>query len=129
MMERMRNMEKRELVCIGCPKGCVIIVEMQEKEILSLTGYTCKKGREYARKEVTHPMRSVTSTVCVRGGRDPLVSVKTDGEIPKEKIFACMEEIRKLVVKAPVQKGDVLIFNIAGTGVPLKATSDVQAKL
>lgn len=50
-------MEKRNLTCIGCPMGCALLVEMNGKEIISVTGNTCKKGAEYAVKEVTDPTR------------------------------------------------------------------------
>ena len=56
-------MEKRELICIGCPMGCPLTVELENGEIKTITGYTCKKGETYARKEVTNPTRIVTSTV------------------------------------------------------------------
>ena len=52
-------MEKRNLTCIGCPMGCALLVEMDGKEIISVTGNTCKKGAEYAVKEVTDPTRIV----------------------------------------------------------------------
>jgi len=61
-------MEKRELICIGCPMGCPLTVELENGEIKTITGYTCKKGETYARKEVTNPTRIVTSTVRVEGG-------------------------------------------------------------
>ena len=57
-------MEKRNLTCIGCPMGCALLVEMNGKEIISVTGNTCKKGAEYAVKEVTDPTRIVTTTAC-----------------------------------------------------------------
>lgn len=63
-------MEKRELTCIGCPLGCAVTVEMEGTEILSVTGNTCKRGEEYARKEVTNPTRIVTSIVHVNGRED-----------------------------------------------------------
>lgn len=80
-------MEKRELTCIGCPLGCSITVTMENAEILDVTGNTCKRGDAYARKEVTHPTRIVTSTVRVSGGTIPMVSCKTKEDIPKEKIL------------------------------------------
>ena len=60
-------MEKRELTCIGCPLGCSITVTLENGEIKDVTGYTCKRGHDYARKEVTNPTRIVTSTVRLTG--------------------------------------------------------------
>ena len=56
-------MEERKLTCIGCPMGCPLTVVMNEKEVVGVTGNTCKRGDVYARKEVTNPTRIVTSTV------------------------------------------------------------------
>ena len=55
-----------------------------------------------------------------------MVSVKTEGEIPKDKIQQCMEEIGQLEVKEPVHVGDVLIPNVAGTGIRIVATSEAE---
>lgn len=118
-------MEKRELICIGCPLGCPLSVTMEGKEI-TVTGNTCKRGEIYAKKEVTNPTRVVTSSVHVKDGVIAMVSVKTKDDIPKDKIFACMEEIRKVSVSAPVHIGDIVIENCAGTGVPVIATKNVE---
>ena len=69
-------------------------------------------------KEVTNPTRIVTTTVRVKNGSMPVVSVKTAQDIPKEKIFDCVE--------APVQIGDVILENVAGTGVDIVATGNVK---
>lgn len=115
----------RELICISCPLGCSLKVELDENgAVLSVTGNTCKRGEEYGKKEVTAPTRTVTSTVKVEGASVPVTPVRTKTDIPKEKIFACMEEIRKAVVKAPVHIGDVVLHNVAGTGVDVTATKD-----
>lgn len=114
----------RTLICIGCPNGCLVTVDKNLDGSLSITGNTCKKGEEYARNEVTAPKRTVTSIVRVSGGKNPVVSVKTKEEIPKEKIAACMEEINRTVLKAPVSLGQVVIADVADTGVDIVATAD-----
>lgn len=115
-------MTERNLTCIGCPLGCCITVKMDGSEILDISGYTCKKGKAHAEKEVTHPTRIVTSTVKVEGGQLPVVSVKTASDIPKEKMFECVQALRDVIVKAPVHIGDVVLKNAAGTGVDVIAT-------
>lgn len=114
----------RTLICIGCPNGCLVTVDKNQDGSLSITGNTCKKGEEYARNEVTAPKRTVTSIVRVAGGKNPVVSVKTKEEIPKEKIAVCMEEINRTVLKAPVSLGQTVIADVAGTGVNIVATAD-----
>ena len=114
----------RTLICIGCPNGCLVTVDKNPDGSLSITGNTCKKGEEYARNEVTAPKRTVTSIVRVSGGKNPVVSVKTKEEIPKEKIAACMEEINRTALKAPVSLGQIVIADVADTGVDIVATAD-----
>ena len=115
--------EKIDLTCIGCPLGCMVTVTKNGKEIEDISGYTCKRGLEYARTEILAPVRTVTSTVRITGGVNPVVAVKTAVPIPKEKITECMSCIYTLQTKAPVAIGDVICDNIAGTGVALIATA------
>ncbi|MBP3604648.1 MAG: FAD-dependent oxidoreductase [Lachnospiraceae bacterium] len=115
----------KTLICIGCPVGCLITVEEGKDGELSIKGNTCKKGESYARSEVTAPKRMITSFIKVENGTSKVVSVKTDGEIPKDKINACMEEIKNAGCVAPVSVGDVLVKNVAGTGINIVATANV----
>ena len=121
-------MEKVQLTCIGCPLGCPLTVEMEGKEVKSVTGNTCPNGEAYARKEMTNPTRIVTSSVRVRGGILNVVSVKTASDIPKGKIFDCMRALGDVDISAPVTIGQVVLQNIAGTGVDVVATKYVSAK-
>lgn len=122
-------MEIRNLTCISCPMGCPITVEMDGDEVVSVTGNTCKRGDVYARKEVTDPTRIVTSTVRVIGGKADMVSVKTKEDIPKGKIFDCVKALKGVEVEAPVKIGDVIVQDVAGTGVDIVATKNVARSL
>ena len=115
-------MEQKELICIGCPMGCPVMVEMDGGEIVSVSGNTCPRGDAYARKEVTNPTRIVTSTVKAEGGLVEMISVKTKEDIPKDKIFDCVRALKGITVKAPVHIGDVILADVAGTGVDVVAT-------
>ncbi len=116
--------EVRDLTCVRCPMGCQIQVTLEGGEVTNVTGNTCPRGEEYARNEVVHPMRTVTSTVKVEGGVLPVVPVKTQHDIPKDKIMEAMEEINQVVVPAPVRIGDVLKEDLCGTGVALVASGN-----
>ena len=52
--------------------------------------------------------------------------MKTNGEIPKEKIDECMGILRKAVATAPIRVGDILIPNIADTGIDIVATAAME---
>ena len=120
-------MEQRIITCIGCPLGCLVTVELEDGEVVSITGNTCVRGDSYARKEVTAPTRIVTTTVKVIGGNAPTVSVKTKTDIPKDKIFDCIKALKKVEVLAPVSIGDVVISNVAGTGIDVVTTKAVAS--
>lgn len=114
-------MEKRKLTCIGCPMGCQLEVELEGSEIQIVTGNLCKRGDVYARKEVTNPTRIVTTTVRLAGGG--VVPVKTKEDIPKEKIMDCVRQLKALELQGPVDIGQVILEDAAGTGVPVIATA------
>lgn len=120
-------MERKELICIGCPLGCNLTVEMDGGQVVSVNGNTCKRGDDYARKELTDPRRIVTSTVPVAGGNLPVVSVKTASDIPKGKIRECLCALKGVTLTAPVQIGDVIVENVADTGVDVITTKSISA--
>lgn len=120
-------MERKELICIGCPLGCNLTVEMDGGQVVSVNGNTCKRGDDYVRKELTDPRRIVTSTVPVAGGNLPVVSVKTASDIPKGKIRECLCALKGVTLTAPVQIGDVIVENVADTGVDVIATKSISA--
>ena len=119
-------MEIRNLTCIGCPMGCPLTVKLEDTEVISIEGNSCKRGAVYGKKEVTNPTRIVTTTVRVSGGTEPVVSVKTKEDIPKDKIFACVRAMKEITVPAPVHIGDVILRDVAHTGVDLIATKNVE---
>ena len=121
-------METRNLTCIGCPLGCAITATPAADGTYEIKGYTCKRGLEYAKKELTCPQRTVTSTVRVSGGAANVVSVRTASDVPKDAVWEVMKVINSLTVPAPVAIGDVLLADIAGTGVALTATKAVARK-
>lgn len=113
-------MNKQELVCIGCPMGCALQVELKNGTVFRVSGNTCKRGDIYARKEVTNPTRIVTTTVRVEGGG--VLPVKTKEDIPKGKIMDCVNELKKVEVQPPIQIGQVILEDTAGTGIDVIAT-------
>lgn len=105
--------------------GCQITVEYEGENIHSVVGNSCAIGDRYARQEVIHPERTVTSTVYVTGGDKPRCSVKTQHNIPKDRIFDCMKVINSTKIAAPVRIGDVVIHDVCGTGVDVVATRNI----
>lgn len=118
-------LEKKTLICIICPVGCQIEVCRDDDNIRSISGYGCKRGKEYAISELLNPVRTITSTVTVRCGEHPVVPVKTDKPIPKHLITELMREINKCSIQAPVRMGDIVLQNVLNTGANIIATGNI----
>ena len=119
-------MKTTELTCIVCPVGCALRVEQTDGgEVVSVAGNTCPRGAAYGKDEVLHPVRTLTTTVRVRGA-ERLLPVKTDRPIPKEKLFEAMKQVNALLIDAPVKIGDVLLPDLFGA--KLVAAADLTAK-
>lgn len=119
--------EVRNLICIGCPMGCALTVNMCDGAVTSVDGNTCKRGDDYARREVISPTRVLTTTVPVSAGARPTVPVKSNGEIPKPMVLDCARALRDISVTAPVTAGEIVLSNILGTGIDIIAVADVTA--
>ena len=127
--------EKIPLTCIICPMGCSMEVEVEveagtdgQKKVLSVKDNGCKRGEQYANKELQNPTRTLTTTIKVEGGELPVVPVKTAGEVPKKMLLQCMEVVRRASCRAPVKRGDILLYDILGTGINVIACADVEKK-
>lgn len=120
-------MTKRELTCVVCPAGCTMTVTLDDDgTVIDVQGNTCPRGKKYAEDEITHPVRTLTSTVMVAtAAGNKMLPVKTDRPIPKEKLFEAMEIIRAFRATAPVNSGDVLIENFIEVGTNLIACKDI----
>ncbi|QAT39282.1 DUF1667 domain-containing protein [Clostridium sp. JN-9] len=121
-------MTTRELTCIGCPMGCILEVQLDGTEVVKVTGNTCPRGKDYGAKECTNPTRIVTSSVAVEGGVETVASVKTERDIPKEKVYDVIRLLKDVTIKAPVNIGDVVLKNIFDTGVDIIATKNIDKK-
>ena len=113
-----------EIICIGCPAGCILTVNQTNEEI-SVTGHKCKKGIEYGREELLFPTRNITTSVRVSGGDIAMLSVKTSRPIPKSAIMDVIKAIHMVTPQAPVKIGDVVLADAAGTGVDVVATRHI----
>ena len=109
---------------MNCPVGCRLAVEMENGQVVSVTGNTCPRGVTYAKQECVDPLRMVTAVVPVEGSAVPL-SVKTKSPIPKKEIANCMKALANVKLTAPVKAGDVVLANVCGTGVDVIATKSV----
>ncbi|MEG0014285.1 MAG: DUF1667 domain-containing protein [Cellulosilyticaceae bacterium] len=117
-----------EMICINCPMGCMMEVHSQDGEV-KVRGNLCPKGKSYAEKECTNPTRIVTTSVFVDGGELDVVSVKTERDVPKGKIFEILDALKDVRIQAPVKIGDIIVKNIVGTGVSIIATKEINLSI
>lgn len=117
----------RELICIACPIGCEMTIDKNEAGELLITGNKCKRGIAYGTQEVTQPMRILTTTVrlTTKTGTPASLPVRTQEDIPRELFPAAMQACESLQLSAPVTMGQILIDDLAGSGVPLIASRDM----
>jgi CxxC motif-containing protein len=115
------------MTCIACPQGCRLEVETNGARVISVTGQKCKRGAKYAKQEIEAPMRTLTTAVLTEGLELKMLPVRTDGAIPKGKLFEAMEEVKKITVSKPVKAGDVLVPDFLGLGVKLIATRSLKS--
>lgn len=112
---------KKEYICIVCPKGCHIVVDGD-----NISGYTCLRGLNYVKQESIDPRRTLTTTVKVNDKNIRVCPVKSSDTLPKDKLFACMEEINKTSVNLPIKFHQVVIKNILNTGVDIITTKEIK---
>ncbi len=116
----------REMVCIVCPNGCRLNVFVDEQNrVTRVENALCRNGRTYAEDEVQCPKRSLTSTVKVKGGTHPLVSVRSSKPIPREKLQEAVDTLRVFELTAPVDFHQVVVSDILGTGADIVTTRQI----
>ena len=121
-------MQKVTMCCTTCPSGCALTVTIgDDNQVALVEGNNCPRGEAFAHKEWTDPVRTLTSTAfAVIGGQEMLIPVKTSKPISKKAVEKAMEEIQQVLIDHPVTMGDVIIENIAESGVALVACKTVS---
>ena len=125
LAEPARDLDPKAIVCIVCPKGCVMKVDREEDGTITVTGNSCPRGEAFALQELTAPKRTICSTVRTAFPDTPVLPVRVSTDIPKDRIFDVMNAINDVCVTTPVKRGDVLIRDVLGTGADVIVTSDL----
>ena len=105
----------RRLTCIICPRGCQLTVTLGDHPEVS--GNSCPRGEEYGTSEISHPMRTLTTTIRVRkeDGTIGRISVKSKSEIPKETLLELAAKIHHTILDVPVSVGDEVLPGVIAT--------------
>ena len=116
-------------LCIGCPLGCRLEVEDDEVgEVVEVRGHSCKKGETFAEREHHDPRRMVTTTVAVHNAIWARLPVHTTDEVPKDKVHEIVRYLRSIEVTAPVERGQLLVADVLGTGADVVASRELAAR-
>ena len=113
----------KEFICIVCPNSCHLTIDENTQQV---SGNKCVRGVSFAQNELTHPMRTLTTTVKTSLPGIPVVPVKTSGEVPKPLIFEMMGLINTLVVDEYLPSGSIVIANILNTHVDIITTATLK---
>ena len=111
--------------CIMCPIGCSLSVTEESGKVV-VTGNGCMRGEKYGISEFTCPKRVVTT--LIKGVSGGVVSVKTKEPIPKALVPDALKAAAAFRLAKSVSTGDVVVEDVAGSGVPFIATADFEAK-
>ena len=120
-------MAEKTITCTVCPMGCLMEVQGEGNTVTSVEGNSCPRGADYARSEFTCPVRTLTSSVKVENGGTPIVPVRSDRPIPKDRMMECVAALRNIKLSAPVCMHQVVIDDFGGTGVDIVTTAEVSA--
>jgi len=112
----------REMVCITCPIGCRMELTIEDGKVAAVQHNSCKRGISYAEQEFYDPRRMVTATAFVTGGIVTRVPVRSSEPLPMAQIDAALEAIYDLRLQAPLDLGQVVIEDVAGSGVDIITT-------
>jgi CxxC motif-containing protein len=107
-------MKKKELICIECPTGCQLSVDIDGGKLAAVSGNKCPKGQEYAVSEIEDPRRILTSAVLCEGLDVRMLPVRTDKPIPKARLTEAMEAIKKIRIKRAMKAGEVVAADFFG---------------
>ena len=116
------------ITCLVCPNSCNLHVRLEDGEFY-VEGNLCHRGEDFAINEIKKPKRTLCTTVKTIFKEMPRLSVRTDGEILKTQIEESMNEISKVVIIKPVSINEVVLEDVAHSGINVIATTDLKSIL
>lgn len=116
------------IYCDRCSEYCRLSV-IGSGAGAEISGNGCMSGIEYARAESSNPVRTLTTTVRTSIPGLPAIAVKTNAPIKLEKIKPAIKILAEKVIDSQMEIGDVLIDDIADTGVSVIITGYTQMQL
>jgi CxxC motif-containing protein len=116
--------EQTKILCVTCPKGCTLHVTHEGQTVIEVKP-GCKRGHQYAARELVDPRRMVATTIRIAAAAHPLLPVYTSAPFPKARIQELRAALRALEIQAPVKMGQVVVVNLLDTGIDILASRDL----
>lgn len=113
------------LICINCPKGCHLNVDIVDGEYV-VTGNDCPRGEKYAIDELKNPLRILTTTIKINSTKYERLPVISSSSLPKDKIMDAVKALKNIEVNAPIKLGDVIVKNILDLDVDIIASKSIK---
>jgi len=123
LMNKLIN--KYELICIACPKGCYLTVEGEGSE-WHVTGNACIKGEAYGVNEVVDPRRILTTTIRLNHKIHHRLPVVTSNPLPKDRLMEAMTVIDRVVVTPPIEAGEVILEHLLDMDIDLLSSKTIM---
>jgi CxxC motif-containing protein len=116
---------KENIVCVGCPMGCSVILTVDNDKVIAFEGNKCKQGEKYTIEEYRNPARILSTTLLTTGSTQPLLPVRTSNPIPKSKILEVATILAGITVEPPIKIGETVLSKPCGIPVDIIATTDL----
>ena len=116
----------KTMTCIVCPRGCGLEIETAEPSP-HVSGAACKRGVEYALRELVDPRRVLTSTVRITEGQRRRLPVRTTAPIPLPRLVEAARALDAVSVRPPLACGAIIAPDWLGLGADLVAADDLPA--
>ncbi len=120
----------RSMTCIVCPRGCSLLIEEAETgrkgEEIPVEGAACKRGVEYARRELSDPRRVLTSTVRTSSPGRRRLPVRSAAPIPLPRLLEAAKALDGILLSPPIACGSLIASDWLGLGVDLLAADDLD---
>lgn len=117
----------KELICIVCPRGCNMKYEIKDGEYV-ITENHCNRGPAYLKQEVTNPTRMLTTTISVIDGEIDVLPVYSKEYVPKDEVFAIINELKTLKIHAPIKCNDIIVNEVLGKHIQILASKTINKR-
>jgi len=105
--------------------GCRVALDSSKGDFV-FSGNKCPNGEEFAKTEMTAPLRTLTTTVKTVFPDMPVLPVKTNGEVPKDMLTKIIWELSRVLVTERIGIGGTIAANILDTGCDIISTSGME---